>query len=284
MLNGDTELAWRTISILPAAVSFITGIVIYNISDDAPKGNYTELKANGVFTNEATLGSSFANASFNWNTWILFLQYACSFGVELTMNNAAALYFRDEFDQSVQAAGAIASIFGWLNFFARGMGGVFSDAANHRWGMNGRLWVHTLFMLGEGLLVLVFANTTSLGGAICALVFFSLCVQAAEGTNYAIVPYVDPLNMGSVCGIVGAGGNVGAVAFGMGFRELDYKNAFQIMGFGILGSTILSAFILIPGHAGLFWGQDRPVDPETGKIRDSSKEELKKMMDSVEAI
>jgi NNP family nitrate/nitrite transporter-like MFS transporter len=30
----------------------------------------------------------------NWNTWILFIQYACCFGVELTMNNAAALYFK----------------------------------------------------------------------------------------------------------------------------------------------------------------------------------------------
>lgn len=194
---------------------------------------------------------------------------------------AAALYFRDEFDQSVEAAGAIASIFGWLNFFARGLGGFFSDAGQHRWGMKGRLWINSIFLFLEGALVLVFARTSSLAGAIVTLVFFSLCVQAAEGTNYAIVPYVDPLNMGSVCGIVGAGGNVGAVAFGMAFRELNYFNAFQIMGVSILGSSFLSVFIHINGHAGLLWGEDQPVNPETGEIvgkRSVRGEEMQNMV------
>ena len=179
---------------------------------------------------------------------------------------AAALYFRDEFDQTVEAAGAIASIFGWLNFFARGLGGFCSDAWNQKWGMRGRLWANTLFLLLEGALVLVFATTSSLGGAICCLVFFSLFVQAAEGTNFAIVPYIDPRHTGSVSGIVGAGGNVGAVAFGMAFRELDYVTAFGIMGGSILISSLLSVLIKVDGHAGLFWGKDEPVDPETGKV------------------
>jgi NNP family nitrate/nitrite transporter-like MFS transporter len=38
--GGDTEMAWRTISIVPAVVSFSTGVVIYFISDDAPKGEF----------------------------------------------------------------------------------------------------------------------------------------------------------------------------------------------------------------------------------------------------
>ena len=267
---GDSETAWRTVCVVPAVVAFCTGIMVYFYSDDAPKGNYRELKAHGVFPN-VTVAKSFWNGALDWNTWILFIQYACCFGVELTMNNAAALYFRDEFDQSTQAASAITAIFGWLNLFARGLGGFVSDACNYKWGMRGRLWAHAICLFMEGALVFAFSNTQSLGGSIAALVFFSMFVQAAEGTSYAIVPYVNPPFMGSICGIVGAGGNVGAVCFGLGFRELSYDKAFLIMGCSILISSLMTIGIRIPGHAGLLSGQDYRVDPETGKVLGSLK-------------
>ena len=271
MMIGDTEGAWRTICIVPAFFAFLTGVVVYFISDDSPKGNYHELKEHKVFnkTHSATVFSSFSRASMNRNSWLLFIQYACSFGVELTMNNAAALYFRDEFGLSKEASGSIASIFGWMNLFARGLGGFVSDSWNYHWGLRGRIWIQTLCMLAEGVLVLIFSNTSSLAASVATLVFFSLFVQAAEGTCYAIVPYVDPLHMGSVCGIVGAGGNVGAVVFGLGFRELNYSKAFGIMGCSILGSSLLSIFISIEGHAGMFGGKDQRVDPETGRVMDT---------------
>lgn len=197
VITGDSETAWRTVCIVPAIVAFITGLVILQISDDSPKGNYSELKNHGVFP-EVTISSSFWKAFFNFNSWLLFIQYACCFGVELTMNNAAALYFKDEFGQSTEAAAAIAAIFGWLNLFARGLGGFTSDAVNSRYGMKGRIWIQTIFLLAEGVMVFVFSETSTLAGSLIALVTFSLFVQAAEGTSYAIVPYVDPPNTGSV--------------------------------------------------------------------------------------
>jgi NNP family nitrate/nitrite transporter-like MFS transporter len=175
------------------------------------------------------------------------------------MNNAAALYFKDEFEQTTEAAAALASIFGWMNLFARGLGGFFSDKASAKYGMRGRLWVQTILLLLEGALVLVFANTGTLVGAIVVMVFFSLMVQAAEGTSYGIVPYIDPPSTGSIAGIVGAGGNSGAVAFGMCFRQLEYKQAFTIMGACIMASSVLSVFIRIKGHAGLIFGEDDAV-------------------------
>ena len=93
MYDGDTEKAWRMVSIVPAVVAFVTGVVLYFISDDAPKGNYSELKKHGVMENVSVV-QSFVTASLDLNTWLLVIQYACCFGVELTMNNAAALYFR----------------------------------------------------------------------------------------------------------------------------------------------------------------------------------------------
>jgi MFS transporter, NNP family, nitrate/nitrite transporter len=50
---------------------------------------------------------SFIRGSLNFNTWLLFIQYAACFGVELTMNNAASTYFREEFDLTTESAAAI---------------------------------------------------------------------------------------------------------------------------------------------------------------------------------
>ncbi|KAL3910566.1 MAG: hypothetical protein SGILL_007643, partial [Bacillariaceae sp.] len=64
-----------------------------------------------------------------------------------------------------------------------------------------------------------------------------------------IVPYVDPKNLGTVSGVVGAGGNAGAVAFGMAFRQLQSnRDALTIMGAAVMGSSILSVFIVIDGQ------------------------------------
>ncbi|GAX22385.1 hypothetical protein FisN_8Hh371 [Fistulifera solaris] len=251
--DGDSEKAWRTVFVVPAVVTFSVAVCMLLFSEDAPKGNYGEMKKHGVMP-EVSAAASFRAASFNFNTWILFLQYAACFGVELTMNNAAALYFTDEFGQSTESAAAIASIFGWMNLFARGMGGVFSDLFNAKMGMKGRILIHTLFLLGEGILVMVFANTKTMSSAIVVMIFFSLCVQAAEGTSFGIVPYIDPPATGAISGLVGGGGNCGAVAFGMAFRELSYEKAFMIMGFFIIGSAILSLFIKIKGCSSLILG------------------------------
>ncbi|KAL7532234.1 hypothetical protein ACHAXR_004506 [Thalassiosira sp. AJA248-18] len=251
----SAEQAWRTVCIVPACVGLATGITIMFISDDAPKGNYKDLKKSGVMA-EVSAGASFRQGAMNINTWLLFIQYACCFGVELTMNNAAASYFKSTFELTTESAAAIASIFGWMNLFARGVGGFVSDKANGKMGMRGRLWWQTICLVIEGIMVLIFANTTSLGLAIFIMVIFSSFVQAAEGSSYGIVPYVNPPVTGSIAGIVGAGGNTGAVCFGLGFRQLETKPAFVLMGSCIIASGILSLFVSIKGHAGLISGQD----------------------------
>ena len=74
--------------------------------------------------------SSLKDGALNLNTWLLFIQYACCFGVEITMNNASALYFSHKFALSTEKAAMAASIFGWMNIFARGCGGYISDKMN----------------------------------------------------------------------------------------------------------------------------------------------------------
>lgn len=266
MFNGTdnpSEYAWRYVSIVPACVAFSTGILIYCVSDDYPKGNATDLRTHGVIKEVHGLNSCQATAQ-NINSWLLALQYACCFGVELTMNSASALYFKDEFGVSTESAAAIASIFGWMNLFARGVGGFISDHANAMHGMRGRLYTQAVMLIFEGALVLIFANSTSLAGGIVTLVCFSLFVQAAEGSTYGIVPYVQPTYAGSVTGIVGAGGNFGAVVFSLLFRELDYHEAFTWMGITVLCSSVVSSVVFIRGHSAMFCVRDDPgaIDDE----------------------
>ncbi len=254
----SADQAWRSVCVIPAVVAFGTGLIVMKISDDCPKGNYSELKKKGLMT-EVSASSSFRQGALNFNTWLLFIQYGCCFGVELTMNNAASKYFQDVFLLETESASAIASIFGWMNLFARGLGGFASDKCNSKMGMRGRLLWQSVCLIIEGVCVLWFSVTTNLALAIFILVIFSSFVQAAEGSTYGIVPYVDPPATGSIAGIIGAGGNTGAVVFGLFFRQLDDKTAFQIMGISILVSSLLSVIVCIKGHRGIFGGQDSPA-------------------------
>merc|ERR1712151_411443 len=247
----SAEKAWRTVCLVPAGLAALTGTGCYFLSDDAPKGNYKEMKKNGTMP-EVSAAASFRQGALNMNSWFLFIQYACCFGVELTMNNAAALYFVEEFNQTTESAAAIASIFGWMNLFARGVGGMVSDKMNTKMGMKGRLWAQTVLLFLEGLMVFIFNRTTTVPTAIVSMVFFSVFVQACEGSSYGIVPYVDPPATGSIAGIVGAGGNSGAVAFGFCFRQLSYSKAFDIMAGTIVASSFLSGFVFIKGQSSLF--------------------------------
>jgi NNP family nitrate/nitrite transporter-like MFS transporter len=68
MFGGNTELAWRTVCVVPAAVAFVTGLVVYN---DAPKGNYDELRLHGQFPNpQVTAWGSLKAGTWNRNSWM----------------------------------------------------------------------------------------------------------------------------------------------------------------------------------------------------------------------
>jgi NNP family nitrate/nitrite transporter-like MFS transporter len=252
--DGDAEMAWRTVCIVPAVVAFMTGLIVLYTSEDCPEGNYKELIKTGRMP-EVSAAASFRKGAVNLNTWLLYIQYGCCFGVELTMNNAAASYFVDEFGLPTASASAVASIFGFMNIFARGLGGFVSDKAMAKYGMRGRILTQMMFLLLEGVCIFIFALMDSLWSAILMLTIFSIFVQAGEGSTYGIVPYVDPSAPGAVSGIVGAGGPSGAVAFGFGFLFLkDIQHAYFLMASGVIVAGLLSLFINIKGHGGILSG------------------------------
>jgi len=172
------------------------------------------------------------------------------------MNNASVLFFTSEFGLSTEDASLLGFAFGSMNIFARALGGFISDHLNLKYGLRGRLWWQTILLLLEGAVILIFAFSSTLEGAIATMCVFSLFTQAAEGAIYGVVPYVSKLYTGSVAGFVGAGGNVGSVVFAFGFRSLNYQDAFVMMGSIVMASSLLSIWLRIPCHAGLVTGED----------------------------
>jgi len=247
------ERAWRTVCVVPACVAFLSGLLVIMTSTDCPEGNYKEMIKQGKMAN-VSASASLRQGAVNFNTWLLYIQYGCCFGVELTMNNAAATYFVTKFDLNTETAAAVASIFGFMNIFARGLGGFCSDKMNVKYGVQGRIWVQLILLLCEGIFILIFPSMDKLWASILVLTVFSIFVQGAEGSTYGIVPYVNPLAPGAVAGIVGAGGPSGAVAFGMGFLFLErIVDAYYLMGSLVILSAFSCFLFNIKGHGGLLF-------------------------------
>lgn len=147
--DDPAELSWRTCCAIPGLFCVAFTFVIIRYSDDSPKGNYHKRKNVGLMQRPSAM-KNFKAAMLDYNTWLLLIQYGCCFGVELTTTNAAALYFKEEFEMSTEAAAAVASIFGWMNLFARALGGFLSDISNAYRGMRGRLISQLFCFLCEG--------------------------------------------------------------------------------------------------------------------------------------
>lgn len=252
--GGNAEKAWRTICVIPASMAFAFGAILPFISDDAPMGNFREMKKRG--TMDRVFFTTSLRSGVTRNTWILFIQYASCFGVELVMNNASVVYFNAQFGLETEQAATLGFIYGSMNIFARALGGLFSDRLNVNKGMRGRLWLQSILLICEGVLIVVFANARTLSGAIVTMCLFSIFTQSAEGAIFGVVPYVHKLHTGAVSGFVGSGGNVGSVVYGLGFKYLEYKAGFIMMGSIVIASSFLSVFINIPCHAGMLWGED----------------------------
>ena len=247
LLFGLSEpLGWRLTMILPGLALFAMGFAYYRWIRDTPRG---DLREQPPAQHSPPLGRAgvFAVAR-DRRVWSLFIVYAACFGIELTINNVAALYFHDRFEVGVLLAGAIASLFGCMNLFARSLGGLIGDRCGVRWGPHARIRFLCLVLLAEGLALILFSRMDTLLLAIPALAFASLLVQASSGATFAVVPFVNTRALGAVAGIVGAGGNVGAVAAGVLFRlGVAPADGFLIIGLVVLAISPIALTVRLPG-------------------------------------
>jgi len=231
VMGFSEAIGWRAAMFCAGVVCMLTGVAYYFVTQDVPEGNFKTLRAEGRMPAAKNAGGGFLSACMDPRVWALFVIYGACFGIELTINNVAALYFADYFGLGLAAAGVTAALFGLMNLFARTLGGAFGDTFGGKWGLKGRVFFLFLALFCEGLALMLFSQMTVLVMAIPALILFSLFVQMSEGATFSVVPFINKKALGAVSGIVGAGGNAGAVAAGFLFKgAIAWPTALLLLG------------------------------------------------------
>ena len=221
---------WRLAMFVPGLAMLLCGIAYYVLTQDTPEGNFSDIRAGGQSRDSASKGN-IGEAFRDPRVWALFVVYACCFGMELTIDNIAALYFTDYFHLALAAAGFVAASFGMMNIFARALGGIISDRCYRTWGLKGRVALLGCTIFGEGLGLILFSRMHWLPLAIGSMMLAGLFVKMSNGAAYSIVPFINKRVLGGVAGIVGAGGNVGAVLAGFLFKtSVAWPQALLILG------------------------------------------------------
>ena len=244
------EDSWRYAMVVPGILLLVCAYLYYRYTKDTPAGDFKEIG----YTVDSKK-NTFLVAAKDYRTWILTIAYAACFGVEITVDNFAPLFCMDSFGATLGVAGMAAGIFGWINLFARPMGGIIADKIGKVWGFDGKTMLLSVLLLLEGIGIIWFAKSGNLSMAIFMMFFFGLSLKMANGATYSLVPFISPVAVGSVAGIVGAGGNIGAMLIAFMFKAkavhvtkeviengvvkttdlIDYTAAFTLLGYIILG-------------------------------------------------
>uniref|UniRef100_A0A166E8J5 Major facilitator superfamily (MFS) profile domain-containing protein n=1 Tax=Daucus carota subsp. sativus TaxID=79200 RepID=A0A166E8J5_DAUCS len=251
---GATKFtAWRIAFFVPAVFQTLSAYSVFFLGQDLPDGDFAKLQKSGD-KHKDKFSQVFYQAITNYRGWILALTYGYCFGVELTVDNIIAQYFYDRFHVNLHTAGIIAASFGLANLFSRPLGGYVSDVMATRYGMRG-----------------------SLSTSVTVMLVFSVFVQASCGLTYGVVPFVSRRSLGVISGLIGGGGNVGAVLTQVVFfrgSRFKTETGITLMGVTIICCTLPMMFIYFPQWGGLFWGpSSKGITEENYYMSEWSKEE-----------
>jgi NNP family nitrate/nitrite transporter-like MFS transporter len=242
-LGFSQSSSWRLSMILVGILCLIMGFLYYRFTQDTPEGDLIDLRRAGRLPPPQKTSQNFSLALKDYRVWILAMMYGLCFGLELTIDNIAALYFIDYFQLDMKTAGFAAASFGMMNIFSRALGGYLGDVFGRKIGLNGRVSWLALVILGEGISLIGFAQMQTLSSAIGLMLIFSLFCQMACGATYAVVPFIQNKALGPVAGIVGAGGNVGAILTGLLFGgALAWPTALLYLG---IATTLMAGLALL---------------------------------------
>lgn len=243
-LGADATWGWRYATVLPGVALLAWALVYFRFTQDLPEGDQLALAREGRYVRPPP--KALLAVARDARVWLLALQYGACFGVEIALENAATLFFRDRFALGLAAAGAVAGGFGAMNLFARALGGWLGDRAGAREGVRGRLALLAVVLVVEGAALIALSRVAAVEGAIAVFVSLGLLVAVGAGATYAAVPLLHPRSMGAVSGWVGAGGNVGAVAAALALgsgRMLD-GTAFLWIGVATIALAALTPLVI----------------------------------------
>ncbi len=247
--------AWRLAMIVPGVLLLFCAFLYWRYTKDSPEGNYEDMDRETAVKEKP----DWKEVVKDWRVWALTVAYSICFGMEITFDNVAALYFVDTFHLDLKMAGFLAGTFGLMNIFARAMGGILADKIGKKQGMTGKGRLLAILIGIEGLGLMMFAGSGALWVAVTWMVVFALFLKMANGATYAMTPFINPKNVGMVAGIVGAGGNIGGMMMGFLFKSpnLTYGTAFFYIGIMALVAALVVAvtrFGKVPD------GVDKPVE------------------------
>ena len=213
-------MAWRYAQIVPAIMMLITAVFYWRLTQDTPEGNFSDLRRQGLSTDVGKKGGLdvMLIAARNYRVWLLAACYGASFGVELFVHSIAVSYYFSRYAMSVENAGLAVGAFGLLALFARALGGLISDRIAKLGGLDARTKLLFALMIGEGIFLIAFSQATTVVMAVAMMITFGLFTHMACGSLYALVPFIDRKVLGGICGMIGAGGNLGGVAAGLLLR------------------------------------------------------------------
>lgn len=242
----EKSLGWRISMIVPGVMMLIVGMLYWRYTQDTPQGDIMVLRAQGIEIDSGKQGgwAAFRRAIANYRVWMLAMTYGACFGIELFIHGVAASYYVDRFGLSLSSAGFAAGSFGLLALFARALGGIASDRIARSRGLDGRTALLCALMVGEGLGLIAFSKADTVPLAIGAMLGFGLFTHMACGSTYALVPFIDRKALGGVAGVIGAGGNVGAVAAGFLMKGMgSVPDTLYVLGFAVLGCALCAASV-----------------------------------------
>ncbi len=224
--------AWRYAMIVPGVMMLIVAFLYYKFTKDTPAGNYNEIGRTKA-TRAKTDWACIKRLAYMGLT----IAYAMCFGMEITFDNVASLHFTDTFKLSQSSAGFWAGIFGFMNLFARALGGIFQTKQVKRFGMQGKGIFLAHCTIAWKVLGLSYLRMQARWYLLLYLMLsFALFLKMANGATYGIVPFVNEKNVGLISGIVGAGGNLGGMMFGFLFKSttITYAQAFTYIGYTVI--------------------------------------------------
>jgi len=109
-------------------------------------------------------------------------------------------------------------------------------------------------------------NGSTLGITMILIIVFSIFVQMSEGLHFGIVPKVSRPALGVVSGMVGAGGNFGALISGQFIigsgTKAPFDEGFIYLGIIIMCLTLTHFLLFFPGEGGMLLPKDFPYDPQ----------------------
>jgi len=170
---------------------------------------------------------------------ILSIAYAVTFGTELSVVSMLPLFFKETFMLPVALAGLFGACFALTDIVSCPSGGFVSDKF-------GRKRSLVLLLIGSAIGFFGMSQITSdwpIAMAVVVMMLSSLCLGAAAGCVFAVVPLIKRRLTGQIAGMVGAYGNIGAVLFLTAFSLVSASAFFIVIAGGIAFAAICSMLL-----------------------------------------